>query len=185
EAKNNSINKLKDHIDTLKGKGMSEGDKYANIPKVLAPGMYKLDLEPLSPMLLRNREAHIDYLKYTQEHVDTLQEIMEHARDLRPLDSDLDSALTPMNKVKKVRFTEPSTSSSNTHKKVESCKTKDSNKPLLPSTRVISSTSASGSKSPGNTKKNRISQPTRNNQKNIVEYHLRNVKSSLNKGIKP
>ncbi|GJV22524.1 hypothetical protein Tco_1371544 [Tanacetum coccineum] len=92
KAKNNSISKLKDHIDTLKGKGMSKGDKYANIPKVLAPGMYKLDLEPLSPMLLRNREAHVDYLKYTHEHVDTLHEIVEHARDLRPLDSDLDSA---------------------------------------------------------------------------------------------
>ncbi|GKA86166.1 hypothetical protein Tco_0807877 [Tanacetum coccineum] len=146
EAKNNSISKLKDHIATLKGKGVSKGDKYANISKVLALGMYKLDLELLSPMLLRNKEAHVDYLKYTQEHADTLREIVEHARALRSLDSDLDSAykfttrvqellayvrdtchsssrkskkliaVTPINKVKKVRFIEPSTSSSNTHK---------------------------------------------------------------------
>nr|GEW64056.1 hypothetical protein [Tanacetum cinerariifolium] len=38
------------------------------------------------------KEAHVDYLKYTQEHVDTLYEIVEHDRALRPLDSDLDSA---------------------------------------------------------------------------------------------
>ncbi|GJT32994.1 hypothetical protein Tco_0923413 [Tanacetum coccineum] len=54
--------------------------------------MYKLDLEPLSPMLLRNREAHVDYLKNNQEHADYLYDIVEHARYLRPLDSDLDYA---------------------------------------------------------------------------------------------
>ncbi|GKD87147.1 hypothetical protein Tco_1358301, partial [Tanacetum coccineum] len=47
--------------------------------------------------------------------------------------------------------------------------------------RVISSTSASGSKPPGNTKKNRISSPTSRNKKNKVEDHLRTVKPSLNK----
>ncbi|GJV82187.1 retrovirus-related pol polyprotein from transposon TNT 1-94 [Tanacetum coccineum] len=53
---------------------------------------YSEYIEPLSPKLLRNREAHVDYLKYTQEHANTLREIVEHARELRPLDSDLDSA---------------------------------------------------------------------------------------------
>ncbi|GKE44534.1 hypothetical protein Tco_1471818, partial [Tanacetum coccineum] len=191
KAKDNSISKLRDHIATLKGKSVSEGDKCVNNSKFIALEMYKLDLEPLSPMLRRNREARVDYLKHTQEHVDTLREIVEHARDLRPLDSDLDSsckfatrvqellayvrdicpssiiqsekliAVTPINKVKKVRFAEPSTSSSNTQKQVDSCKTKDTNHPLLPSTRVISSTSASGSKPPCNTKKNRMSRPTK------------------------
>ncbi|GJU11468.1 hypothetical protein Tco_1133864 [Tanacetum coccineum] len=211
KAKDNSIRKLGDHIATLKGKSVSEGDKSINNSKVIAPGMYKLDLERLSPMLRRNQEAHVDYLKHTQEHADTLREIIEHVRDLRPLDSDLDSAckfamrvqellvyvrdtcpssirqsekliaVTPINKIKKVRFAEPSTSSSNTHKQADSCKTKDSNKRLLPSIRVISSTSASGSKPQGNTKKNRISRPTSSNKKNKVEVHLRNVTPSLNK----
>nr|GEW02516.1 retrovirus-related Pol polyprotein from transposon TNT 1-94 [Tanacetum cinerariifolium] len=45
--------------------------------------------------------------------------------------------------------------------------------------RVISSTSASRSKPPGNTKNNRISRPTSSNKKNKVEYHLRSVKSML------
>ncbi|GKE10695.1 hypothetical protein Tco_1414246 [Tanacetum coccineum] len=36
--------------------------------------MFKLDLEPLAPRLMQNREAHIDYLKYTQEQADILRE---------------------------------------------------------------------------------------------------------------
>nr|GEU85901.1 hypothetical protein [Tanacetum cinerariifolium] len=133
---------------------------------------------------LSKREAHVDYLKHTKENADTLHEIVEQARELRPLDSDLDSAckitkqiqelldyvsdtcpslikqnekllaVTPINKNKKVRFAEP---------------------------RVISSTSARRSKSQGNTKKNRISRPTSSNKKNKVEDHLRSVKPSLNK----
>nr|GEW53395.1 retrovirus-related Pol polyprotein from transposon TNT 1-94 [Tanacetum cinerariifolium] len=144
--------KTNDHITTLKGKSVSERAKSENASKVISPGMYKIDLEPLSHKLLRNREAHKDYLKYIQENAGTLHEIVKQARELRPLDSDLDSAY--------------------------SCKTKDTNKPLLP---VISSTSASGSKPPGNTKKNRISRPTSSNKKNKVEDHIRSVKPSLNK----
>ncbi|GKB02520.1 hypothetical protein Tco_0830609 [Tanacetum coccineum] len=187
EAKNNSISKFKDHIATLKGKSVSKGDKSENISKLISPGMYKLDLEPLSPKLLKNREAHVDYLKHIQENTDTLYEIVEQARALRPLDSDLDYAckfvtqiqellvyvsatypssskqsekliaVTPVNKNKKVRCTKPKTSSINTQKQVDTYKPKNTNKNLLPSTGVISSTSASGSKPPGNIKKNRIS----------------------------
>ncbi|GJS74126.1 retrovirus-related pol polyprotein from transposon TNT 1-94 [Tanacetum coccineum] len=90
-------------------------------------------------------------------------------------------AVTPMNKDKKVRFVEPVTSSSNIPKQTDSLRTKDSNKPLLTSTGVNTTTSASGSKPSGNTKKNRISRPPSSNQKNKVEEHPRKVKSSLNK----
>ncbi|GJR79366.1 hypothetical protein Tco_0150151 [Tanacetum coccineum] len=47
--------------------------------------------------------------------------------------------------------------------------------------KVKSSTRASRSHPSGNTKKNKISPTTSSNQKNIVEDHLRSVKSSLNK----
>ncbi|GJU70581.1 hypothetical protein Tco_1256840 [Tanacetum coccineum] len=47
--------------------------------------------------------------------------------------------------------------------------------------RLISFTSASGSKPPSNTKKNRILRPKSSNQKNKVEDHLRSVNSSPNK----
>ncbi|GKB58582.1 integrase, catalytic region, zinc finger, CCHC-type containing protein [Tanacetum coccineum] len=53
----------------------------------------KLDLKPLAHRLLKNREAHIDYLKYTQEQADILQEIVEQAKAERPLDKELDFAL--------------------------------------------------------------------------------------------
>ncbi|GKE18643.1 retrovirus-related pol polyprotein from transposon TNT 1-94 [Tanacetum coccineum] len=55
--------------------------------------MFKLDLEPLAPRLLKNREAHIDYLKYTQEQTDILQEIFKQAKAKHPLDKELDFAL--------------------------------------------------------------------------------------------
>nr|GEZ00633.1 hypothetical protein [Tanacetum cinerariifolium] len=54
--------------------------------------MYKIDLEPLSPKFLKNKEAHIDYLKHTKVHTDTLREIVKHARALKPLDCELDFA---------------------------------------------------------------------------------------------
>ncbi|GJR61260.1 hypothetical protein Tco_1503422 [Tanacetum coccineum] len=53
----------------------------------------KLDLEPLAPRLLKNREAHIDYLKYTQEQADILREIFEQAKSKQPLDKELNFAL--------------------------------------------------------------------------------------------
>ncbi|GKF55813.1 hypothetical protein Tco_0166153, partial [Tanacetum coccineum] len=65
---------------TLKGKGVSEGAKSKTTSKVIALGMYELDLEPLSSKFLRNREAHVAYLKHKQEHADTLRDIVEHAR---------------------------------------------------------------------------------------------------------
>ncbi|GJZ21280.1 uncharacterized mitochondrial protein-like protein [Tanacetum coccineum] len=65
-------------------------------------------LEPLAPRLLQNREAHIDYLKYTQEQADILQEIelLIYVRDTCPNAIKLNEkklVVTPKNKVKKVR----------------------------------------------------------------------------------
>ncbi|GKC45650.1 hypothetical protein Tco_1063372 [Tanacetum coccineum] len=89
--------------------------------------------------------------------------------------------VTSINKDKRVRFAELVTSSNNIPKQTDSLKTKDSNKPLLNSTRVKPTTSASESKPSGNTKNNRITRPPHRNQNNKVEDHSRKVKSSLNK----
>nr|GEV02191.1 retrovirus-related Pol polyprotein from transposon TNT 1-94 [Tanacetum cinerariifolium] len=105
--------------------------------------MFKLDLDTLAPKLLQNKEAHIDYLKYTQEQADILWGIVKQAKVKHPLDNALDFAckhaqriqellvyvqdtcpnaiklnekkiaFTPKNKVKNVMFTKPLTSSSN------------------------------------------------------------------------
>ncbi|GKC05515.1 hypothetical protein Tco_0997125 [Tanacetum coccineum] len=58
----------------------------------MAPGMFKLDLVPLPPRLLQNREVHINYLRNTQEQANILREIVEQAKVKRPLDGDLDLA---------------------------------------------------------------------------------------------
>nr|GEW83060.1 retrovirus-related Pol polyprotein from transposon TNT 1-94 [Tanacetum cinerariifolium] len=96
--------------------------------------------------------------------------------------------ITPLNKNKKVRFAEHAISSSNTLKRVDSNKIQDSNKPVLPSTGIKSSTSASRSQPLGNTNNNRISRTTSSNQKNKVKDQCRRVKSNLNNtyhAIKP
>ncbi|GJV62939.1 retrovirus-related pol polyprotein from transposon TNT 1-94 [Tanacetum coccineum] len=81
-------------INQKKQKGQNVIENAASIPKatIIAPGMFRLDLETLSPKLLKNRDAHIHYLKHTQEHVDILRRIVEQAKALQPLDNVLDYA---------------------------------------------------------------------------------------------
>ncbi|GKD72840.1 hypothetical protein Tco_1331122 [Tanacetum coccineum] len=45
-------------------------------PKVLALGMYAIDVEPILPHNRNNREFHLDYLKHLKESVETLREIV-------------------------------------------------------------------------------------------------------------
>ncbi|GJZ41740.1 hypothetical protein Tco_0588626 [Tanacetum coccineum] len=170
----------------------------------IVPVMFKLDLEPLAPMLLQNREAHIDYLKYTQEQADILWGIVEQAKAKQPLDKDLDFAckhaqqiqellvyvrdtcpnainlsakkvvVTPKTNIKKVRFAEPLTSSSNI-KQVESSKTSYCNTPVLSLIGLKCSTSNYGSKPTSNKKNDRISRTPSRNMKNKVEAQPRKV----------
>ncbi|GJZ01820.1 hypothetical protein Tco_0519781 [Tanacetum coccineum] len=58
-------------------------------PKVLAPGMYAIDVEPIPPRNRNNREVHLDFLKHLKESVKTLREIVEKAKAKKPLDSSL------------------------------------------------------------------------------------------------
>ncbi|GJY69761.1 retrovirus-related pol polyprotein from transposon TNT 1-94, partial [Tanacetum coccineum] len=201
----------KEQCDSLIGKTVIDNVVSKPHATTIAPGMFKLNLEPLAPKVLKNKDAHLEYIKHSREHADILWEIVESARALSPLDSNLDSAckyvqriqevlvyirdtcpcltrpseklvaVTPKNKDKKVRFADPVTSSSNTQKQVDSHKPKDSNQPLLHSTGVIGSTGASGSKPTGNTKNNRISQSSSSNKTNKVEDQSRSVKSRKNK----
>ncbi|GJV69431.1 hypothetical protein Tco_1484940 [Tanacetum coccineum] len=61
-------------------------------PKVLAPGMYAIDVERIPPRNRNNREVHLDCLKHLKESVRTLREIVEEAGVEKPLDSSLASA---------------------------------------------------------------------------------------------
>ncbi|GJV31571.1 hypothetical protein Tco_1391971 [Tanacetum coccineum] len=50
-------------------------------PKVLAPGKYAIDVEPIPPRNRNNREVHLVYLKHLKESVETLREIVEEAKE--------------------------------------------------------------------------------------------------------
>nr|GEY49349.1 integrase, catalytic region, zinc finger, CCHC-type, peptidase aspartic, catalytic [Tanacetum cinerariifolium] len=48
--------------------------------KVLAPGMYDIDVAPLLLRCRNNREVHLNYLKHLKESVATLREIVKEAQ---------------------------------------------------------------------------------------------------------
>ncbi|GJR64927.1 hypothetical protein Tco_0010992 [Tanacetum coccineum] len=200
------ITALKDDLRKLKGKALVDNDVIKH-PSDLE--MLKIDMEPITPKLLNKRAAHSAYIKYTQEEAAVLKNLVDHVKANYPLDHTLDSAcrytkliqelltnigktcpsinnsgenlvaVTPKNKDKRVRFIEPVTSSGNTIIKTVSTSNLVSNKPMLSSTRVKPSTSASGSQPSSNTKKDKIQQTPSSTQKNKIEAHPMRVKSSL------
>ncbi|GKC31574.1 retrovirus-related pol polyprotein from transposon TNT 1-94, partial [Tanacetum coccineum] len=183
------ITTLKNELRKLKGKDLVDN---VVTKHTIAPKMLKIDEESIATRLLNNRTAHSDYLRYTQEQAAILREIVEQGKSQNLLNNSLDSAckytkrikefliiirqtcpsinnsseklvvVTPKNKDKRVRFTEPVTSTGNTNTKTAS----SSNKPMLSSTGVKPSTSASGSQPSGNTKKDKIQQTPSSTQKN-------------------
>ncbi|GKE12201.1 integrase, catalytic region, zinc finger, CCHC-type containing protein, partial [Tanacetum coccineum] len=83
-------------------------------------------------------------------------------------------ATTPLNRNKQVTFKETCrTSTNNTQTHVEQQKVQKTNVHVIPSTRVNSSTKASGSKPRSNTKSNKIL-PAKSDNKKKVEDHPRN-----------
>ncbi|GJT43152.1 retrovirus-related pol polyprotein from transposon TNT 1-94 [Tanacetum coccineum] len=128
------ITSLKNDLRKLKRKEV-ENAAQIPIATTVAPGMFQLDLDPLAPRLLQNRKAHTYYLKHIQEQADILRAIVKQAKGKQPLDNALDLAckhatriqeslvsvrdmcpnaiklsekkvaITPINKVKRVRFT--------------------------------------------------------------------------------
>ncbi|GJV87272.1 retrovirus-related pol polyprotein from transposon TNT 1-94 [Tanacetum coccineum] len=175
------ITALKDDLMKFKGKALADN---AITKHTIDPKMMKVDVEYLNPRLLNNRSAHSDYLKHNQEEVAILKEIElliiigQTCHSFNNTSAKL-MAETPKNKDKRLRFTEPVTSSGNKITKTSVKSNLVSNKPMLSSTGVKPSTSASGSQPSGNTKKDRIQQTPSITQKNKVEVHLRKVKSSL------
>ncbi|GKD59537.1 hypothetical protein Tco_1297046 [Tanacetum coccineum] len=64
-------------------------------PKVLAPGMYAIDVKPIPHPLKNNRSAHLNYISHLKESVETVREIVEEARVVKPLDNSLNYCNTP------------------------------------------------------------------------------------------
>ncbi|GJT93328.1 hypothetical protein Tco_1082173 [Tanacetum coccineum] len=138
-----TITALKEELRKLKGKSVVACRKFVSKPKVIAPVVHKVELEPLSPKVKNNREAHVDYIRITKENAATLRDIVEQARTSNPLDNVLAYAciytkqiqellvyvsdtcpssllkseklvvVTPMNKARKFTFAKTSTTSDN------------------------------------------------------------------------
>ncbi|GKE76985.1 hypothetical protein Tco_1543105 [Tanacetum coccineum] len=209
------ITALKDDLRKLKGKALVDDavTKHTIDPKTL-----KIDMELITPKLLNKKTAHSTYIKHTQEEAAVLRDLVKHVKSNYPLDHSLESAcrytkliqelltnisktrpsinnsgeklvaITSKNKDKRVRFTEPVTSSGNINIKTTSSSNLVSNKPMLSSTGVNPSNSASGSRPSGKTKKDKIQRTPSSTMKNKVEAHPRTVKSSLknkNSVVKP
>ncbi|GKC28637.1 hypothetical protein Tco_1035931 [Tanacetum coccineum] len=60
--------------------------------KVLAPGMYAIDVKPIPNPLKNNRSVHLTYINHLKESVETVREIVEEARVVKPLDNALNYA---------------------------------------------------------------------------------------------
>nr|GEU62499.1 retrovirus-related Pol polyprotein from transposon TNT 1-94 [Tanacetum cinerariifolium] len=179
-------------------------------PKVLAPGMYAIDVEPIPPHLRNYREVHLDYLKHLKESVATLRERVEEAKVERPLDRSVVSAFlytkhshelleyvidtcpkdfnkrdkkqatTPLNRKKQVTF-------------ADQCKTSNTNtqkhveQQITQKTNVpvlpstgVDSCTDASGSKPRSNTKKRIS-PAKSVNKKTVEDHSRTNKSNLQK----
>ncbi|GJW48953.1 retrovirus-related pol polyprotein from transposon TNT 1-94, partial [Tanacetum coccineum] len=156
QEKDTVIKKLKERIKSLSGK-MNEDE-------------IKKDLEEIETINIK--------LDHSVSKLELLTYISKTCPSVNNTNGKL-VVVTPKNKDKRVRFTEPVTSSGNIITKTTSTSNLVSNKPMLSSTGVKSSTSASGSQPSGNTKKDKIQQTASSTQKNKVEAHPRKVKSSL------
>ncbi|GJT80126.1 hypothetical protein Tco_1054468 [Tanacetum coccineum] len=136
---------LQNELRKLKGKNVLDNAATITNATTISPEMFKLDLDLEQA---KAKQPLGNALDFACKHAKRIQELLVYVRDTCPnayKPSEKLVAVTPMNKVKKVRFSEPLTSSSNIHKQVVSSKTPDSNTPVLPSTGLKSSPSASRS----------------------------------------
>nr|GFA83289.1 hypothetical protein [Tanacetum cinerariifolium] len=80
------ITALKEQLNKLKGKAVLTVAVSLN---PIDPELLNVDVTPLVPKLRKNRTAHTDYIRYTQEEVATLRKIVESERLFSPLNTSL------------------------------------------------------------------------------------------------
>nr|GEU44549.1 copia protein [Tanacetum cinerariifolium] len=108
------ITSLKNDLRKLNGKATV--DNAAQIPSAttVVPGMFKLDLEPLAPKLMHNRECYIFYLKHTHDQADILRGLVEQAKAKQPIDNELDFACKHAKRIQSSNANSVSVSINNT-----------------------------------------------------------------------
>nr|GEU60217.1 hypothetical protein [Tanacetum cinerariifolium] len=177
------ITALKEQLHKLKGKVVLTKDVSLN---PIDPELLKVNVALLVLKLRKNRTAHIDYIRHTQHEAATLREIVKSERLLTPLNTSLDYACKYTRRIQELLMILQQTCPSLTKlgTKLVAVTPKNKTKQIRPTeqiTKVILVSSASGSMSQDNTKKNKIRRTQRKAKKNKVEDHLRTIKSSLNK----
>ncbi|GJX31360.1 retrovirus-related pol polyprotein from transposon TNT 1-94 [Tanacetum coccineum] len=186
---------FKEQFDSIKKTRVRSNEQSNSlIDKLNLKSTKNEDLKPqiqdknLRPLVEQSKaEQPLDKeLHFAYKHAQRIQELLVYVRDTRPNVINLSAkkvVVTPKNKVKKVRFAEPLTSSSNI-KQVESSNTSDSNTHVLFSIGLKCSTSKCGSKPTGNKRNDRISQTPSRNMKNKVEAQPRKV-NKKNRVVEP
>ncbi|GKG09140.1 hypothetical protein Tco_0337886, partial [Tanacetum coccineum] len=88
EKTSTMLNEIESLKAQLKSKVSCVTSDYVK-PKVLAPGMYAIDVKPIPHPLKNNRSAHLNYISHLKESVEIVKEIVEEARVVKPLDNAL------------------------------------------------------------------------------------------------
>ncbi|GJZ48887.1 retrovirus-related pol polyprotein from transposon TNT 1-94 [Tanacetum coccineum] len=91
EKTSTMVNEIESLKAQLRSKESCSTSDYVK-PKVLAPGMYAIDVKPIPHPLKNNRSAHLNYISHLKESVETVREIVEEARVVKPLDNALNYA---------------------------------------------------------------------------------------------
>nr|GEZ18710.1 putative ribonuclease H-like domain-containing protein [Tanacetum cinerariifolium] len=91
QAKDTVILKLKEKLNSLNG-DVKDRNVKRDVEEIETLNIeldHKVDVAPLVPKLRKNRTAHTDYIRHTQEEAATLREIVESERLLSPLNTSL------------------------------------------------------------------------------------------------
>nr|GEW25704.1 hypothetical protein [Tanacetum cinerariifolium] len=89
KEKLHSLKALKEQLNKLKCKAVLTEAVSLN---PIDHDLLKVDVAPLVPKLRKNRTAHTDYIRHTQDEAAILREIIESERLLSPLNTSLDYA---------------------------------------------------------------------------------------------
>nr|GEV79765.1 hypothetical protein [Tanacetum cinerariifolium] len=144
------------------------------------PELLNIKVAPLASKLHKNRTAHTDYIRHTQEEAATLREIVESERLLNLINTSLDYACKYTKRIQELLIILQQTCLCITDLGTKLVAVTPKNKDQqIRGVNLLSS--ASGSQSPDNTKNGRIQRTPRKAKKNKLDYHLRTVRSSLNK----
>nr|GEY84349.1 integrase, catalytic region, zinc finger, CCHC-type, peptidase aspartic, catalytic [Tanacetum cinerariifolium] len=192
------ITALKEQLNKLKGKAVPTEVVSLN---PIDPELLKVDVAPLVLKLRKNKTAHTDYIRHTQEEAATLREIVEKklnslngdvkeskvkqdVEEIETLNIELDHMVTKLAAKKehlKQTYKQLYDSVKSSRESLGDNSSQSIVKQVQRQSGVNLVSSASRSLSHDNTKHNRIRRTQKKAKKNKIEDHLRTIKSSLNK----